>query len=199
MIVPQGLPTPPDQVFQLATPAHMLNKLHWEIHTLRSALSNEPKLQGHTHAPSYCAFNCAVTAWHLTDWTWLASLPDQRANILACLSFESSGRVDDDLKRFQAALMNMSRVLHICQQIATGSKHMAIRRPDPEVRVEMRWQEPSPAANDPRTGYHYRIVVSDRGVERPAVDVFEEAFKVWERLLGDWWFIEGSPIVGPGR
>jgi hypothetical protein len=176
----------------------MLNKLHWEIYTLRSVLFDEPKLQGHIHAPSYCAFNCAVTAWHLTDWTWVASLPDQRAVILAYLSIESSGGADKDLGRFQAALMNRNRVLYICRQIATGSKHMDIRRrPEAEVQAEMRWQEPSQAGDDLRAGYCYRLVVSDRGVERPAVEVFEEAFKVWERLLGEWWFIEGSPIVGP--
>ena len=145
---------PPDQVFMLATPAHMLNKLHWEIYSLRKALSEEPEHLGHTHAPSYCAFNCAVTAWHLADWVWKASSPEQRADILACFGIESSGEDQKgNFGKFQTALRNTSRALHICRQVATGSKHMTVTAyPDPSIRAEMRWESEPARLGEMRFG-----------------------------------------------
>jgi hypothetical protein len=197
MIVLDDLPEPPGQVFMLATPAHMLTKLHWEIYSLRKALTEKPEHIGHTHAPAYCAFNCAVTAWHLADWVWKASSVDRRADILASLG-TTAANDRKDFGKFQTAIRNKSRALHICRQLATGSKHMNVTDyPDPSVRAEMRWErEPARVgkmrSGDPFAGY--RLVVSDNGVERAAIEVFESAFKDWERLLGRWGFIEGSPV-----
>jgi hypothetical protein len=184
----------------LATPAHMLTKLHWELYQLRKSLTEKPEHIGHTHAPSYCAFNCAVTAWHLADWTWKAAAAEQRAHILACLNIKSSGQDDKDFAKFQAALRDKSRALHVCQQLANGSKHMTItRHPDPDVQAKMRWEsEPARAgkmrAGDPFAVHRYRLVVLDKGIERSALDVFEEAFKDWQRFLGTWGFVEGTLV-----
>jgi hypothetical protein len=201
MIVPQDLPASPSQVFMLATPEHMLTKLHWELHTLRKALSEKPEHLGHTHAPSYCAFNCAVTVWHLADWTWKTSSPEQRSHILACLGVEGGG----SLAKFQTTLMNKIRELHICRQVATGSKHVIVERyPDPNIQAEMRWEGEfarvgEMRAGDPLAVYRYRLVVSDKGVERAALDVFEEAFKSWQRFLKQWGMIEGGTFVPASR
>lgn len=54
----------------LAIPAHMLQKFHWEIAQLEKSLTEKQEHLGYFHAPSYCAFNCAVTAWHIADWVW---------------------------------------------------------------------------------------------------------------------------------
>jgi hypothetical protein len=40
--------------------------------------------------------------------------------------------------------------------------------------------------------HRYRLVVVDNETERPAVEVFEEAYKDRERWLGQWGFIERS-------
>jgi hypothetical protein len=107
MIVLEDLPEPPHQVFMLATPAHMLTKLHWEIYSLRKALSEKPEHIGHTHAPAYCAFNCAVTAWHLADWVWNASSEDRRADILALLG-STAGNDRNAFGKFQTAIRSKS-------------------------------------------------------------------------------------------
>jgi hypothetical protein len=191
------LPEPPDQVFMLATPAHVLTKLHWEIYSLRKALSEKPEHIGHIHAPAYCAFNCAVTAWHLADWVWNASPKDRRTDFLVLLGATVTDNDHKDFVNFQTAIRNQSRALHICRQLATGSKHMAVTtHPDPNLRAEMRWEcaplrEQEMPASDPFAVDRYRLVVSDKGIERAAVDVFENAFKDWERFLGRWGFIEG--------
>ena len=136
----EDLPELPDQVFMLATPAHMLTKLHWEIYSLRKALSEKPEHIGHTHAPAYCAFNCAVTAWHLADWVWKAASEVQRVDILRLLGMPA-GNDRKDFGKFQTAIRSRSRALHICRQLATGSKHMTVTHyPDPNVRAEMRWE-----------------------------------------------------------
>jgi hypothetical protein len=187
----------PDQVFMLATPDHMLMKLHWEIYSLRKALSEKPENIGHTHAPAYCAFNCAVTAWHLADWVWKASSEVRRADIIALLGTTTAGNDRRDFVKFQTAIRSQSRALHICRQLATGSKHMTVTDyPDPNRRAKMRWEsEPARVgemrAGDPFAVHRYRLMVSDKGVERHAIDVFGEAFKDWERFLGRWGFIEG--------
>jgi hypothetical protein len=200
MIVPQDLPQPPEKVFMLATPAHMLTKLHWELHQLRKSLTEKPEYIGYTHAPSYCAFNFAVTAWHLADWSWKAAGAEQRAHILECLNIKRGSHDHKDFGDFQAAVRDRSRAIHICQQVANGSKHMTVtRHPDPDVQAEMRWEsQPARAGTarcgDPLVAYRYQLIISDKGVERAALDVFEEAFRDWQRLLGAWGFVEGTPV-----
>lgn len=50
------------------------------------------------------------------------------------------------------------------------------------------------AGVDPLAVYRYRLVVMDKGAERSALDVFEEALGDWQRLLGTWGFVEGTPV-----
>ena len=69
--------------------------------------------------------------------------------------------------------------------------------PDPNVQVKMRWEPEFARTGQMRAGDHYRLVVSDNGVEHSALDIFEDAFKSWERFLGQWGFIEGTFV--PGR
>jgi hypothetical protein len=52
----------------MASPTHVLHKLHWEISQLKKALVSEPEKLAYAHAPAYFAFNCAVAVWHLADW-----------------------------------------------------------------------------------------------------------------------------------
>ena len=49
-------------------------------------------------------------------------------------------------------------------------------------------------AGQPLGLYLYRLSVTDEGVTREAVDVFREAFKIWEDELGWWGFVEGRHV-----
>ena len=116
----------------LASPTHVLHKLRWEISQLKKALVSEPEKLAYTHAPAYFAFNCAVTVWHLADWVWEASGSDQRAEILQRFR---CGAAQASKSSFQKALMERFRAIHICRQIATGSKLMTVTlHPDPNCR-----------------------------------------------------------------
>lgn len=141
ILADDDLPRPPEHVFSLATPAHMLVKLHWEISGLKKALSGPPEHTGYMHAPSYHAYNIAVTVWHMTDWVWKASSAEQRTEMFASLGITATGDEKKDFPDFQNTVRGKSRAIHIFRQVATGSKHVTVtKHPDPNVRVEMRWE-----------------------------------------------------------
>jgi hypothetical protein len=202
MIVPEEPSDRLDKVFMLKNPAHMLTKLHWEIYNLKKTLSEQPEHIGHIHAPAYCAFNCAVTAWHMTDWIWQSSSSNHRLDILQSLGVPAGKDDEKDFAAFCNAVRSESRPLHICRQIATGSKHMIVSKyPDPAIRAET-GLEITPAragsmrAGDPLATFAYRLVISDGESKHNAVQVFTGAFKSWERSLGNWGFIEGTVVRG---
>jgi hypothetical protein len=51
-------------------------------------------------------------------------------------------------------------------------------------------------AGDPLAVHSYRLVVSDNGIERTALDLFEEAFSGWQGFLGEWGFVEDTFVIG---
>jgi hypothetical protein len=125
--------------------------------------------------------------------------PERRGDILALLSATLTGDDAKDFGAFHTAIKKRSRALHICGQLANGSKHMTLKKPDPDVRVEMRWESEAARAGEMRAGdplavHHYRLMVSDKGVERTALDLFAAALKDWEWFLGEWGFVEGKLV-----
>jgi hypothetical protein len=50
------------QTFAVENAQDMSEKLWWEIEAYRDEPDLQPKL--------WRAFNCAVTAWHISDWLW---------------------------------------------------------------------------------------------------------------------------------
>jgi hypothetical protein len=195
-------PPAPDYVFMLGTPSDVLHKLYWELAQLKKALVVEPEKIGFTHAPAYHAFNFSVTAWHLADWVWEASTPQLREELLRRLGKTCTGRRGKDFQCFQTAIREKCRSIHICRQLATGSKHMTVREhPDPTVRAEMRWNLEEPAADavgacEQLVKYRYQLVIWDDDVPRPAVEIFEDALRGWKRFLQDWGFEEARFIGG---
>jgi hypothetical protein len=195
MITIRRPPSPPDQVFALATPAHLLSKLSWELRQLRKALASKSDDVWENHVRAYHAFNFAVTAWHLTDWVW-ATAPDDLKRQIS----DSLGQCSN-LSEFKQALARRARAIRICQQIANGSKHMILSYPDPTVRVEVVSQYVPPLAGtmqagDPLGKYELHLMIWDKHVQRSAVDVFDEAFQNWCDFLAEWGFIEGRLVLG---
>jgi hypothetical protein len=48
----------------------------------------------------------------------------------------------------------------------------------------------------PLVNYQIRLSIRDATETRPALEIFEEAFKTWRRLLADWWLIEPEFVGG---
>jgi hypothetical protein len=189
------LPRPPSKVFALATPDHLLMKLHWEIGQLRAALETKQPV-ALTHVPAYHAFNCAVTSWHLTDWTW--EFIDEPTKLLIS---DQLGTPLDSLEQFQQALRNRHPSLRVCWQLCNGSKHFRLKRKDdPDIQTQDAWEyRPAMAgsfkAGQPLGSYRYRLVLTDKGEPVEALTLFEEVEKIWSRELASWFVIEGQDYV----
>jgi hypothetical protein len=186
---------PPSNVFALATPHHLLIKLHWEVRQLRASLPSKRRPID-LHEPAYHAFNCAITCWHLTDWVW-ESADEERRQLISSNFGVGLRKIED----FQSALRLRHRSLHICWQIANGSKHFKLRKTDPNIKTDEMWEyRPAMAgrmqAGEPLGSYVYRLSLTDGDLRLEALDVFEDAMKAWERELAAWFFIEGG-YVGP--
>jgi hypothetical protein len=105
--------------FALENCRNLLDKLEREIDRIKSAASDDFD----THNDS--AFNAAVTAWHLCDWVFADMTPDQRDRL--------SIQKIEDMREYART---QCRALHLCRQVATGSKHWRVERyPDPNVKV----------------------------------------------------------------
>lgn len=174
-------PEPPPNAFALATPVHMLYKLYWEIACLKRSIDATDSIDA-WRAPSYHAYNCAVTAWHCADWTW--EYPDDagRKTIAVMFSFVLSGNRRRDGDMFFDAICKRSRDVLISRQIANGSKHMKLRNNlDDSVRVRNGWKT-GPLANSPS--------IIDGETERFALDVFAGAADYWEDLFREMGYLE---------
>lgn len=174
----------PSSVFALATPQHMLTKLGWEIRLLRESLSPERDDFLWPLTPAYHAYNCAVTAWHLVDWTWCTADQELRAQLAQKFRFDVPSTARKALERFSDSIARDCRALHICRVIANGSKHMKVMKPDLSVKAQIKW--------DGEPHFLQRPYVTDMGKARPAVEVFDETFRYWHQLLASLGLVEGT-------
>jgi hypothetical protein len=190
---------PPRQVFALATPAHMLEKLWWEIEQLKRSLEPDDRYRI-SGVATYHAFNCAITSWHITDWVWESFGAKERQHLAQRLNGAFDVTAKDALTKFQDVLRAKHRSLHICWQIATGSKHKNIGKPDPVIKVEEIWVNQSQAGimrcGEPLGWHRQDLIVYDDEKKRRAVEVFEEAADCWDRELRSWGFLEDRFISG---
>jgi len=175
-------PEGPTSVFALATPQHMLTKLGWEIHQLRESQSPRSDDFVWPLTPAYHAYNCAVTAWHLVDWTWCTSGRELREQIGLKYHFDVPNSERRGLEQFADSVARDCRALHLCRVIANGSKHMKVGKPDHGVKTQIKWiSEPI---------FLQLPFVADGNNVRAALEIFEETFQYWQRLLSSLGFIE---------
>jgi hypothetical protein len=185
-------PEPPASVFMLASPNHMLGKLAWEITELGKSLGFEKNRFPKRH-PAYHAYNCAITAWHLCDWTWQACNSDQR-EFLANKYDLSNVSDDRKFEKFCDAISDECQELQICRQIANGSKHMKLRR-TATVKASAEWVRVSEPAGQLRPGdLMMDLRVTDGEKEITADWLFTRAFSFWEGLLCELGFAEGRYV-----
>ena len=92
--------------FELRDTRDILEKLQWELNNLFCRQRHDIK------ACQYHAFNCAVTAWHVTDWLWQDISPALKCDLQL-----------RQCKEFQDYVRKDCPALNLCHQIANGSKH----------------------------------------------------------------------------
>ncbi|EME69757.1 hypothetical protein H261_12004 [Paramagnetospirillum caucaseum] len=173
----------------------MLGKLAWEISNLDRASKGDSFFD-----VRYTAFNCAVTAWHISDWAW----EELDEEVKGDLSARAGDRIAD-VGTFQAFLRRQCRALHLCRQIATGSKHKVVQRGNDEnVTADLGWEVVDEATcegtcDSPLRTYRQHAVIHDGSNMLETIDVFRDAFRYWERELASWFLIEDRVIFGDGE
>src|SRR5271166_3900248 len=131
---------PPHNVFHLHDPGALLRKLAWEIRQLsRSTAPDAKRSVSELLSPAYCAFNCAVTAWHIADWTWQSADEETQRRMADKLGFSLVSNDGKNFERFASAICERSRALKICREIANGSKHKKLRKPEESIRARSRF------------------------------------------------------------
>lgn len=196
--VPVKIPIPPPdlpKVFVLTTPQHWMRKLYWEIAGFTQAEETQGEIFGY-QVLGYWAANCAITAWHMTDWVWASSsVSEQRALM------EDNNFSGNTLRNFQTSIRANSRDLHYCREIANGSKHFQITRAnaDAEVQAQRNWSV-KPAvvgelrAGEPLAQYVMELAIVDGAETKLARHVFQDAFDYWDRFLRQNGYLEDRLI-----
>jgi hypothetical protein len=154
--------------FALAGARQMLRKLEWEM----SELARPDAFT------VFRAFNVAVTAWHLVDWTW-HDLPDHRRSAWK-----------GEFKRFRACCETQCPSVRLCGFVADASKHDGPdrnRRDQPVVTLSsadvMRAKCGVARCGDPLSTWTWRLIIRDDRHEYAAADVFSRALEFWREII----------------
>jgi hypothetical protein len=82
-----------------------------------------------------------VTAWHISDWLWQSNAKNRTLlkKRFGFTSKETKKGLRDGLSKFQRSVAGQNRALHVCRQIANGSKHMRLEKADPNIKAVATW------------------------------------------------------------
>ena len=107
----------PEHTWNIRTPADLLSKARRDLSLLEKANEqNDPSQVDH-------ALNCAVTAWHVTDWIWRKHEDRWRKEGLNCIG---------DLRK-RLYEHEGGKCLRYCADLTNGMKHMEVTRPKDRV------------------------------------------------------------------
>lgn len=99
----------------------MFEKLRYDIFRLTDAKDTLHLI--------YASFDCAMDAWHLTDWV-LASVSDE-AHLRLC------GKVKSDRHGKTSGYVELNRdrlpLLEVCEKLANSAKHLIINDDEPSI------------------------------------------------------------------
>jgi hypothetical protein len=173
------------QTFQLDSPLQLLLKLGWGIKGLRGYLNSGDAAENFFPA-IYTAFDCAITAWQMTDWVWgfyseTVSLPQSQDP-----RFKKAER----LGKFQAWICEQSNYLRICKHIANSNKHFGVdRHHDPSLKLSVDWSYESftagMAVGQPLVRPSWKLSVADTQGRYEALHVLEQAFEFWAMQINE--------------
>jgi len=176
----------------------MYAKLHWEFGELRERMRPNEDLMG-PRLVAFAAFNFAVTAWHLTDWS-LGEVYEERLDLIheqlvaPAASDLSQLNSEEKRRRIGKALMQKYNCLRVCHDLANGDKHRGLSRPQcAHLSAALRWHRASDDREDHRVGFS--IAITEGDVQTDAVTLFKDVIRTWRRLLSGWGLIE-DPTMG---
>ena len=156
--------------FELLDSRDIIKKLRWELNNLFFRERHDIAVC------QYHAFNCAVTAWHVTDWLWRDISPALKSELQV-------KRCED----FQDYVRNACPALKLCHQIANGSKHCLVER-NPNSTIS--------AVISDGEGYDYgNPVIVEGETHHMADEVFRNALSWLEAFSSDRDIFPEEPFV----
>lgn len=153
--------------FSLKTPSHLLAKLRRDFERLKS--SQELHQSDH-------AFNFAIAAWHMTDWVWKTTTDAQTRFARSTLG------------TFQQMICDESEAIRLCKDLAEGSKHFAVDKPDARAVVDSNVSATGAVLGAFTLGHDklgeevLKIRLAD-GTSKRAEEVFAEALAYWKQFF----------------
>ena len=182
--------TPP-KTFAINSSRDMLEKLKREIERFAGSIIRQ-EVVGH-------GLNAAMTAWHLTDWTWReiqGSIPRLRSLTAR------AGKPIKELKQFQEFVKRNCAELAYCEGIAVSTKHFAFSKlPVFSTKVTERFRISSdPIGKDGGATLHqfsltggtvnYTVQASELWITDGrsltlAAEVLEGAFQWWRKFIDE--------------
>jgi hypothetical protein len=182
--------TPP-KTFAINSSRDMLEKLKREIERFSGSIIRQ-EVVGH-------GLNAAMTAWHLTDWTWReiqGSIPRLRSLTAR------AGKPIKELKQFQEFVKRNCAELAYCEGIAVSTKHFAFSKlPVFSTKVTERFRiSRDPIGKDGGATLHqfsltggtvnYTVQASELWITDGrsltlAAEVLEGAFQWWRKFIDE--------------
>jgi len=166
------------KTFDITTPSGLLLKLRYDITRLKNS-KGSPDLR-------YAALDCAITAWHLSDWL-LASVSDQRYQELTGVKRDARGFMEGFIARNEQRLPD----IRTCQLIANTGKHLVLTKHDDatiEARTTVRFTPPFDAA-DPSSWANVKVqevaYISRGAGTQNAIEFFLNVERHWRHVLVD--------------
>ena len=164
------------KAFELRNAGDILEKLRWELNNLFRRQRHD------VIVCQYHAFNCAVTAWHVTDWLWQDLPSELRAEIEL-----AAGVPIKCLGDFQNYVRLQCSALNLCYEISRGAKHCIVdRNPDSTISTRI--------SDGEEYDYGNPIIVASDG-QHLADQVFHEALCWFQAFIHEWNILPESPFV----
>jgi hypothetical protein len=151
------------QTFAVENARDMTDKLYWEIEEYGKEPDIEKKL--------WRAFNCAVTACHVTDWLWRE---------------KAAKNPKLKLGKFQAEMESRCEALLACRYIANASKHGGVdRKQNSDIAVIVRaiGAEIGDDVEAIFKSKHWEIVIKTATDETDALTLFYTVQQYWDSLI----------------
>jgi hypothetical protein len=179
-------------VFVLSTPADMAAKLEWEIESFTSTMFHQMKQPEAFRSAGYQAFNCAVTAWHLADWTWAYADESIEGELAKRFGFKMKIRDRDNRNQFLEAVAAASRDIHIWRYIANSSKHLKLDKvEDRGFRGKIGYGR-IPAGHNGEVKEVFGFLIVDKGETILIERIFSRACEYWKQLLLEIGYLDGE-------
>ena len=181
----------PPETFALDSSRDMLEKLKREIERLAGSIIRQEVVDH--------GLNAAMTAWHLTDWTWR----EIQGSTLVLRALTARGKTPiRELKQFQGFVKRDCAELAYCEGIAVSTKYFTFSKPPVfSTKVTERFKISSdPIGKDgdatlnqfspaseivSYTAQASELWITDGRSLTSAVEILEDAFQWWRKFIDE--------------